>query len=99
MTTAGPQPTTELSAVCHAHGVARLVLFGSRAQGTARPGSDADVLVQFAGTDGLFDRYFALKASLEALWQCPVDLLPDGPIRNAVLRENIGKSNIVLYES
>jgi predicted nucleotidyltransferase len=49
-----PLSTAELSAICRTHRVARLVLFSSRAQGTAHPGSAANVLVQFAGTDGLF---------------------------------------------
>ncbi len=33
-----------LAAVCDKYGIAELMVFGSRAQGTARPGSDIDAL-------------------------------------------------------
>jgi len=33
-----------LAAICHKYGIAELKVFGSRARGTARPGSDVDVL-------------------------------------------------------
>jgi len=33
-----------LAAVCDRYGIAELKIFGSRARGTARPGSDIDVL-------------------------------------------------------
>ncbi len=43
--------------VCAVHPVARLEVFGSRAEGTARPGSDVDLLVEFVpgANAGLFE--------------------------------------------
>lgn len=61
-------------------GVVRLALFGSRARGQAREGSDADVLVAF---DGPADsaRYFGLQFYLEDLLGCPVDLVTEKALR------------------
>lgn len=36
-----------LAAFCRANGIRRLLLFGSRLKGTARPDSDVDLLVEF----------------------------------------------------
>ena len=38
-----------LADLCRRYHVAKLELFGSRAKGTARPDSDVDLLVTFAG--------------------------------------------------
>lgn len=44
-----------LAQVCRRYGISRLALFGSRLRGTASPGSDVDLLVQFepGATPGL----------------------------------------------
>jgi hypothetical protein len=55
-------------------GVKSLALFGSVAQGEARPGSDLDILVEFKGP-ATFDWYMGLKFFLEELFECPVDLV------------------------
>lgn len=67
-----------LRAVCAAHGVARLDLFGSALDAAAfAPGrSDADLLVEFQpgrdpGTAGFLD----LKEALEGALGLPVDLV------------------------
>ncbi len=61
-------------------GVGRLALFGSVARGTAREGSDIDLLVEFEGpaTSG---RYFGLQFYLEDLLGCPVDLVTAKALR------------------
>lgn len=41
-----PDPDA-LAALCHASGIRRLSLFGSRLKGTARSDSDVDLLVEF----------------------------------------------------
>ena len=38
---------TALAAFCRQHGIRRLSLFGSTLQGTARPDSDVELLVEF----------------------------------------------------
>lgn len=55
-------------------GVKSLALFGSVAQGEARPESDLDVLVEFKGP-ATFDWYMGLKFFLEELFGCRVDLV------------------------
>jgi predicted nucleotidyltransferase len=39
---------TALARLCQRHHIKRLALFGSRQKGNARPGSDVDLLVEFA---------------------------------------------------
>ena len=64
-----------LAEVCRRYHVARLELFGSRAQGTAQPESDVDLLVTFeeGRTPGL--AFVALCEELEALFGREVDVL------------------------
>jgi predicted nucleotidyltransferase len=54
-------------------GVRRLGLFGSCARGEATASSDLDFVVDFA--DKSFDAYMDLKAYLEDLFGCRVDLV------------------------
>jgi hypothetical protein len=54
--------------------VKSLALFGSAARDEAGAKSDVDFLVEFQGR-ATFDRYVGLKAFLEELLACPVDLV------------------------
>ncbi|HZX10397.1 MAG TPA: helix-turn-helix domain-containing protein [Acidobacteriota bacterium] len=54
-------------------GVRRIGLFGSRARGEGKPGSDIDILVEFVHPN--FDRYMELKFFLEDLFDRDVDLV------------------------
>src|SRR3990172_9143285 len=70
------------------YGVRRLGLFGSCAQGKGTQTSDLDFVVEFETKS--FDAYMDLKAFLEGLFGCPVDLV----LREAIkprLRETILK--------
>jgi predicted nucleotidyltransferase len=53
-------------------GVRSIGLFGSHARGEATPTSDIDILIDFENPR--FDDYFEVKALLEELFGCPVDL-------------------------
>jgi len=55
-------------------GVKSLALFGSAAREEAKPESDLDLLVEFAGP-ATFDQYMDLKFFLEDLLRSPVDLV------------------------
>ncbi len=55
------------------YGVRRLGLFGSQARGEASEASDLDFVVEFDRKS--FDAYMDLKAYLEELFGCPVDLV------------------------
>lgn len=72
--------------VIRRYGVRSLGLFGSAARGAAREDSDLDFVVEFETKS--FDAYLDLKAFLERLFGCPVDLV----LREAIkprLRETI----------
>jgi predicted nucleotidyltransferase len=73
-----------IAAVCRAHGVQRLRLFGSAASARFDPSrSDVDVLVEFtSGVSDPFDAYFGLKEDLERLLGREVDLVMASAVRN-----------------
>lgn len=56
------------------HGVRQAWVFGSRARGESEPGSDWDLLVEFASTPD-FNRFMGLKLLLEDRLGTRVDLL------------------------
>ena len=61
-------------------GVTRLALFGSVARGTAQPGSDIDVLVDFDGVPTA-RRVFGVQFYLEDLFGLDVDLVTADALR------------------
>lgn len=74
-----PPPSIEelksrLGPFCRRHGVARLEVFGSVAQGQARSGSDVDLLITFRKGRHPGLEFFGLQEELEQLLGCPVDL-------------------------
>lgn len=70
------------------YSVRRLGLFGSGARGAARDGGDLDFVVEFETKS--FDAYMDLKAFLERLFGCRVDLVLRDTIKPR-LRETILK--------
>lgn len=61
---------------CKKHPIAKLEVFGSVAEGTAKSGSDVDLMVTFkAGLEASLFDFLDLKLELEDLLGCPVDLL------------------------
>ncbi len=89
----------EITDLCRRYGVSRLELFGSAASDAFDPQrSDLDFLVQFdADSSGLFDRYFGLKESLEALYGRRVDLVTAGSLRNPYFIEAVNRSRQLVY--
>ncbi|MDA8323712.1 MAG: nucleotidyltransferase family protein [Actinomycetota bacterium] len=64
-----------LAAVCGRYGIAELKIFGSRARGTARPGSDIDVLYTLLPGRKLGWEIEQLADELASLLGHPVDLI------------------------
>jgi uncharacterized protein len=65
---------SRLAPFCRRHGIARLEVFGSVAQGQARFGSDVDLLITFRADRHPGLEFFGLQEELEQLLGCPVDL-------------------------
>jgi predicted nucleotidyltransferase len=89
-----------LADLCRRFHVAKLELFGSRAKGTSRPGSDVDLLVTFepGQTPGL--AFVALAEELEAIFGREVDLLVRDDAeedRNETRRRSIPAFTEALY--
>ena len=92
---------TAVRPVCESHSVARLDLFGSRAEGTADVDSDVDLLVEFSpeSNPGLFEMG-ALQDALEQQLGCRVDLLSRRAVeksRNIFRRRAILAGPVALY--
>ena len=81
----------ENHAAIKSYGVQRLGLFGSCARNEDRETSDLDFIVEFEKKS--FDAYMDLKAFLEDLFGCRVDLVIEGNIkprlRSRILAETI----------
>ena len=81
----------QLAAVCARYGVARLMIFGSVARGTAEPSSDADVLYELQPGRRLGWEIEDLSDELSELLGRPVDLVSRAALherlRAAVLAE------------
>lgn len=90
---------SELRELCRRYGVRRLDLFGSAAVGGFDPArSDLDFVVEFDGHPAhLFDRYFGLKESLEALYGRPVDLVSEGASVNPYFVESLNRTRRRVY--
>lgn len=81
-----------------AMGVSSLSLFGSLARDEATAGSDVDLLVEFDDEPAqLFDRYFGLRESLEALYGRPVDLVAAGSLRNPYFIAAVNETRRPVY--
>jgi predicted nucleotidyltransferase len=80
-----------LAAVCARYGVARLMIFGSVARGTAEPSSDVDVLYELQPGRRLGWEIEDLSDELSELFGRPVDLVSRAALherlRPAVLAE------------
>ncbi|GAB4133958.1 MAG: hypothetical protein Fur0041_06590 [Bacteroidia bacterium] len=87
-------------ALCKAHYVTAISVFGSAAQNRLNAESDIDFLVRFSEDLNLLDyadNYFSLLDGLEKITGRRVDLISEKSLRNPVFIEEISKSRIDLY--
>lgn len=91
----------QLEAVCRKYRVNRLEQFGSAAAGQFDPNrSDLDFVVSFEtmSPEDFADSYFGLLASLEDLFQVPVELVTEASVsKNPYFRESVERSKAVVY--
>lgn len=89
----------EIAELCRRYDVRRLELFGSATTDAFDPRtSDFDFLLDFkANASNLFDRYFGLKESLEALYGREVDLVMVGAMNNPYFIDSVNKTRQLVY--
>jgi len=76
--------------VIRAFGVRRLALFGSAVRNETKPTSDLDFVVDFEKKT--FDSYMDLKAFLEQLFGCPIDLVVSDAIKPRLRAAILGEA-------
>ena len=89
-----------IARLCREHGVERLDVFGSAADGRFDPQrSDFDFIVTFVpdAEGSLSARYFGLAESLERLLGRRIDLMTNQPSRNPYFRRAVEASRRGLY--
>ena len=90
----------DIARLCHVHGVERLEVFGSAADGRFNSErSDYDFIASFdaRGEPSLGRRFVAFAEALEGLLGRPVDLMTDHPIENPYLRRAIDASRQLVF--
>jgi hypothetical protein len=96
-----PVSPLRLAALCRAHHVRRLAVFGSAARGQASAGSDVDLLVEFEpGHAPSFWVSPGIEQELSALFGGrAVDLVPPEVLNNPYRRATMLRDLTVLYEA
>lgn len=83
---------TDVRNVCRKYGVRRLVAFGSRARGDARPDSDLDLCGKLPPGTSLLD-VAVLRSELERAFGVPVGWVSEGDhlgdLRKAIARDGV----------
>ncbi len=91
-------PAERIEAFCRAWGVREFSLYGSVLRDDFLPGSDVNVMLEFAAGCGFtFENTPALVAELEALYGRRVQVVEKCRITNRHLRESIMAGRRVLY--
>ena len=95
------QRKTSIVEACQKFGVQRLEVFGSAARDDFdAQKSDLDFIANFLPPlhPGVADRFLGLADALEKIFARPVDLLTERMIRNPVLREEVNRDRISVYD-
>ena len=90
----------QVKQLCAAYAVSQLELFGSAARTNGDvPCNDLDLLVRFrpCTPEEHAERYFGLLAALQDLFDCPIDLVESGAIRNPYFLEAIECTRTPIY--
>jgi uncharacterized protein len=85
---------------CEKHAIQKLEVFGSVADGTAKPGSDVDLLVTFQPAAKIGAEFLGMISELEELLGCPVDLVERESVEtmeNWIKRKSILSCTATIY--
>jgi predicted nucleotidyltransferase len=85
-----------LAEICGRYHIHELAVFGSAARGDMRPGSDVDILVEFAPGAHPGLGFFRLEEELSELFGRPVDLGRKSLLKPLV-RPGVLRDAVVLY--
>lgn len=91
-----------IAALCEKHGVRKLEVFGSAANGAFDPEtSDVDFVIEFLDYGPLIvDRFFGFAEDVETLLGRSADFIfGNQPIKNPYLRASVNKTRVTIYES
>jgi predicted nucleotidyltransferase len=89
-------PREGLESFCQRYQVRRVALFGSVLRDDFRPDSDVDVLVLFEPTAVVsFMTLGKMKRELSAIFQRPVDLVPQDGLKPAIREEVLSSAQEV----
>lgn len=81
--------------ICDRYGVVELLVFGSRARGDARPGSDVDLLYTLAPGRHLGFAVNRLEDDLAEALGCPVDLVSKAALHRLLRNEVLAESQVL----
>ncbi|MBA3052976.1 MAG: nucleotidyltransferase domain-containing protein [Candidatus Omnitrophota bacterium] len=78
--------------ICRENDIGKISVFGSRARGDHKRGSDIDLLVKFKKTKGLLE-LLSLELKLEKLFGMKVEIVTEGSVpvflKRAIMKEAI----------
>jgi hypothetical protein len=90
-------PQKSLEAFCQSYQIQRMALFGSVLREDFNPNSDVDILVTFAPDAQIgFMALGKMKRELSALFQRPVDLVPQEGLK-PIIRDEVLSSTLEIY--
>lgn len=95
------QDINQFLGICQRHKVDALYAFGSSVNEQFNPGkSDIDLMVTIKENDPVErgELLLSLWDTLEAFFHCRVDLLTESSIKNPVLKENINRTKVLIYD-
>ena len=89
----------KIKALCMAHNVESLFVFGSVCNDSFNDKSDIDLLISFKPMDygDYADTYFDLADKFENLFQRPVDLITDKSLSNPYFINSVNQTKTLLY--
>jgi predicted nucleotidyltransferase len=91
----------EINAICEAHHVSRLFVFGSVTTDHFNETSDVDLAVQFTKDIDpflYFSNYMHLKTKMGKVFERNIDLVEYDSIKNPVFRRIVDRDKLLVYD-